>query len=374
MNKVNYYEIKFPLIEYDYVVKKMIQNNVSFTNLKLVGEYYFVRIKEQEYQTLTSIDYKKVIEFARETGINLILEKIKSNLDKIIISLIIIILIYLSNLLILKVNIHSNDNNLKTLIMYNLEDYNIKNYSLKKSFNNIQKVKKQILNKYNKKIEWIEIVENGYSYDVYVIKRKQNKTISENEKCNYVAKKSGTITSINAKKGVLQVQTNNYVNAGDILISGDVIYNEELKSQICASGEIMGEVWYKVNVTYPLKKEINKLSSKNHKSISILFLGKKYNITKSKYANQKENKKIGNNFISIIINSSSKKYKKSIKYTEKQALNNSLKIAEDKVLLKLDKKSKIIGQKILKKYTNNDKMYVEVLITTEEELGIVENY
>ena len=37
-------------------------------------------------------------------------------------------------------------------------------------------------------------------------------------------------------------------------------------------------------------------------------------------------------------------------------------------------KSKIISQNILKKYVKNDTIYLKVLITVEEELGVVERY
>ena len=369
-----YILFKINELNYKYLLNKILHNNVNVYNSYVKNNEIFFIVNEKDYSTLCKLDYKKIIIFVRYTGLQYFKHIISTNIEKIIVSLVIVVFMYLSNNIILDINIHTNDKNLKSIISYKLMDYNVKEYSLKKSCKQINKIKEQILDKYNDQIEWLEIVENGYKYDVYIIEREINKIEKDNNKCNYVAKKSGTITSILARKGVLLVQENNYVTAGDTLISGEIIYNEELKKQVCASGLIMGEVWYKVNVSYPLEVSVKEDNIRSHYGISFKLFNKKYKITKDKYNEVKDIINIGNDSFGIIINKSwNNKYKK-VKYTKEEAIKKALELSRKKLIIKLDKNSKILSQNILKKYVNDGRMYIEVLLTVEEELGVVENY
>ena len=366
--------IKFSLIHNKYIINKIIKNNINIINSYEKNKFIYIELSINDYEKLKVLDYKKVIQVVSYKGIINLKYILKNSIEKIIVSLIIIILLYLSNFLIININIHTSDKNLKNLINYYLIDNKINSFSIKKGYNKLNIIKEKILDKYRDKIEWIEIVNKGYSYDVYVIKRKQNRFNIDNNRCHYIARKSGTITSIVAQKGVLLVQENNYVSAGDILISGDIIYNDELKKEVCATGVIKGEVWYKVNVSYPLV--INKKVKNNnvHYNFNLIIFNKKFKILNSKYNEEKEVKKIGNKSLGIIVSKSwNNKYKK-VTYTEKEAANKALNIAKNKLLIKLPKNSQIISQNILKKYINNGKIYIEVLLTAEEEIGVVENY
>lgn len=357
-----------------YVLKKLLQVNTDIISTKQKDGKLFYVINENDYNELIKYDYKKIIMFEKYCGLKDIKEKLKTNIEKIIISLSILIILFLSNLYIIKVNVHANDLNLKKTLTYSLIDEGIKAHSIKKSYKEISIIKEKILNKYNDEIEWIEIVKKGYEYDVNIIKREKNKTINHFDRCNYVAVKSGTVKSITVKKGVLQVQENNYVNAGDILINGDIIYNEELKDSVCASGKITGETWYKVNVSYPLKKEYT--FQKNNGMYNVVFkiFNKKYFLLNDKYIKPESIFKLGGKFLGINITKSKKTYHKKVKYTEEEAIKKSLEIARKKVKLKAGNKSTILSENILKKSVNNDKINIEVLITVEEELGVVENY
>ena len=230
------------------------------------------------------------------------------------------------------------------------------------------------MNKYINDIDWVEITKNGYRYNVDIIKREEKHYNSENNFCNYIAVKSGTVKSIIVRKGVLQVSENNYVNKGDILINGEIIYNEELKKNICASGKITGETWYKVNVSYPLTRTIIKTKNSGMYNVKLSFLDKNYLLLKDKYKEPKNIFKIGGNFLGLTITKSKIKYYKTIRYNLDEAENKALNIARKKVLLKARNNSRILSENTLKKNANNGKMDIEVLFTIEEELGVVENY
>lgn len=365
---------KCSILDYEYVLKKIFESGINIISSKLKGKEYYFIVYEDDYNILSRYDYKKVIVFSGYYGLFNIINIIKKNIIYIMSTLVVILILFLSNFFILKVDIHTNNKNLSLLIKYYLIDNKIDDFSLKKDFNTIKTIKENLLKKYSDEIEWIEIKNNGYKYDIYVIERKKNKIISESDRCNYVAKKSGTITKIKATKGVLLVQENNYVNVGDILIGGSIIYNDELKKEVCAKGKIYGEVWYEVQVSYPMVKTYNVSNKNKFYNISLRMFGNNYKIFKSKYNDEKTIKKIGNEKFGINIISSTKYSKKNRVITEEQATKLALNKASENIILKSHNKSKVLSQNILKKYVNNGTIYMKVLITAEEELGVVENY
>ena len=366
--------LKCNVKDYSYVIKKIFQNNIDIIDSYKKKDDYFFVMYENDYQTLLKLDYKKVIILQGYKGIYNIINLINYNLLYIITTLIITLIMFLSNNFIIKVNIHTNNINLNKKIKYYLMDYNIKDISIKKNYRVIQKVKNNILNKYKDDIEWIEITSNGYNYNIYLIERKKDNIKASTDKCNYIAKKSGTITKINASRGVLLVDYNNYVNQGDILISGKIIYNDELKKEICAKGKIYGEVWYESTISYPLKESKVYDNKNKFYNLKIKLFDKKYVLLKNKYNNQKNILNLGNDRIGLEVTSSSREYKKIVKLTEKEAAKKVLDKLSESMTTKSHNKSKIISQNILKKYVKNDTIYLKVLITVEEELGVVERY
>ena len=57
------------------------------------------------------------------------------------------------------------------------------------------------------------------------------------------------------------------------------------------------------------------------------------------------------------------------KYTEKEALNNALQLAYEKVAKKINYDDKILSQKILQNKVIDSKMEVDIFIITEEEIS-----
>lgn len=370
----NYVLAKCHIKDESYILKRVLNYNINIIYSFQKGEYLFYKFERKDFELICELDYKKALIFVKDYGLNYLKYFLKNNIENIIMSIAIIVIVFLSRLIILNVNIYINDKNLEKQIRYTLEDENIKNYSLKKSFDYIKKVKSKILKTYKDDIEWIEIKNNGYNYDVYIIKRKKQDKKSKNIRCHYVAIKSGTVRSIIAKRGVIQTQENNFVNSGDILISGQVIYNEELKNEVCASGKVYGEVWYKVNVSYPLIKEVNYKNSDGKINVKFNIFNKGYKLFNDKLNNEKSLFRIGFDGLNINFIKSESYAKKKVKISEKNAQKKALTKARKNVLIKANKNAKIIDENILKKYIKNDKIYLEVLISVEEEIGVVENF
>lgn len=96
-------------------------------------------------------------------------------------------------------------------------------------------------------LSWVGISVQGVTIKIHVAEKMED-TRETALRGNVVAKKSGTIRSIFVLKGQKAVEVGDEVNAGDVLISGDIVYEEEGKEpvydQTAAKGTILASVWY----------------------------------------------------------------------------------------------------------------------------------
>ena len=281
-----------------------------------------------------------------------------------------ILLIFLSNI-IFDINIICDNKELKSIIKKELSNNNIDRFKFKKSYKNNELIKNNIINKYKDKIEWLEIKNNGVRVEVNVLERKINNNTISDEINNIVAGKSGFIKKIIVEDGVKAIDENNYVNKGDIVISSDIYLNDELKTRVNAKGKIYAEVWYKVNVEYPLNRKV-KVYKNKHKKILYFKIGNKYlELFKYKYYDRKNiisiNDKLTNISFGIeeiyeyeIINK---------KYKIEEAKGLSIKKAKSEIEKRLTDEEYIIEEKTLDFNSNSGKINIEVFFSVYEEIS-----
>lgn len=354
-------------------IKRLISLNIELYKIDYL-KYNEVNIiinnndyaKINELKTIYEI---KIVELYGINKIKNILKKYKYILVILMISFLFIL--FLSNI-IFKVDIIHNDKNIRELLREELVNYDIKPMALKKSYKYINKVKEKILKKYQDKIEWLEIERIGTKYIVRVEER-----IINNEKDtllprNIVAKKNATILKIEAENGEIIKNKNDYVHKGDVIISGSIYLNDNLKENKVAIGKVYGEVWYKVEVEYPLIYYEEKIMS-DEKDIYFFNINsfkfklnhiKNYNVKKS------ETNIFKHLFLPISITKETYKKVKYIKQklTYEEAINKAIECAENKIKKRLKEKEYIIRTKKLKVEENNSKIIVEMFFTVYEDI------
>lgn len=109
------------------------------------------------------------------------------------------------------------------------------------------------------RLSWVGISVQGVTMTIHVAEKTEDKR--ETALCgDVVAKKGGTIRSIFVLKGQKAVEVGDEVNAGDVLISGDIVYEEEGKEpvydQTAAKGTVLASVWYEGVSRVPLEQSI----------------------------------------------------------------------------------------------------------------------
>ena len=347
-------------------------NNINILKLEQISyKEALIKINYKDYDKLLKIKSIYDITLINNTGFL----KFKELLNKhkyflIMFTFGILFLIYLCNI-IFEVDVISTNNELNNLIKKDLENYNIKKYKLKKSYKEKERIKSELLEKYNDTIEWIEITDVGTKYEVQVVERKKKVTEEKNEYTNIVASKSGVLRKIYAEEGVKVVDNNTYVNKGDIIISGAITKDEEIKRIVNAKGKVYAEVWYNVNIEFPLEYTEKKYTNEKKKSVYI-HLGNKY-ISKRRFKNFERRKilSLKNRLVPFELGIEEEQKVNIIndKYTVEEAKKKAILSAKEKILQSLDKDEYITSQKTLKFYAKDSKIVLDIFFSCYEQIG-----
>lgn len=374
MNKVLW--VKCKCDDYYKFINKIKYINIKILEIKYEQGYVYLKIEDKYLEKLNKylISYKFSV--VKETGVYDILNKIKRNYIFCICLLIGIILFFIMSNMVVKINIIHESSEIREIIADELDEYGIKVLSFKKSYKELDKIRQEILDKYPEKLDWMEFDVDGMIINVRIEERIITDTNKDDKVCNLVAAKSGIINDIKVEQGEVLVNINDYVNEGDILVTGVINYNEEMKRTTCASGEIYATTWYTVDVKIPF--EYSEYVETGKKKYNIVWEndGNKKQILRERFDSYnsylKNILKIFDFNLYVETEMETKKITKT--YTEDEALEVGINKAIENVLIKLGEKDEIIDKKVLKKVVNNSTMDIEVfvivkeLISTEEEI------
>ena len=345
-------------------INKCNKYNIELYNINYIDkDNIIVKINKEDYKNIKAYNYYSEIEIYRNVGIDYFFYRI-DKLKYFILSFILcLVFTYLISNIILRINVIHSNKNIRELVSDELYEYGIKKYSIKKDFNKLEDIKNKILESNKDKLEWISITNIGMTYVVRVEERIIDKPKVENEYCNVVATKESLVTNIFSDKGDILVNVNDLVRKDDILISGNLILNEETKSYTCASGKVMGKVWYNTNIIIKrdyLKKEYTGKKRYNFIINHKILKNNKYSKFDKKYI-------INNRFIKIYkeIEYKEKRYK----YNELDSVNKALLEIDNKFKNKLNNNGKVLDKKILNKNINNKEINLNVFVITEENIG-----
>ena len=355
----------------DYFLKELIKRNINIYHLEKNYKNIVVIVDYNDYLKVLDIKTTYKIKEIKKYGISRIKEIFRNNLFFFIFALIGIILnIVLSNI-IFKIEINHPNKQLVNLIKKDLKEYGIDKYKLKVSYKNKEKIKKRILEKEKDRIEWIEIDNIGTKYIINVEERKLN---NNNSKCierNIIAKKEAIIMSIKSSKGEIAKKKNDYVAKGEVIISGLIHNKDTIVSKKCASGEVYGEVWYKVLITIPKMYKKEELTNNKNYGLSISIFNRNIDIHK-KMNHFKMNNLSGvySSFIPINISFSEYRETKIIKriYDMNNVDDIAMNIATKKIKDKLEDEECILNKKVLKKSVKNSKIEVEIFLKVKENI------
>lgn len=355
----------------DYFFKEIIKKEIPIYDIKKNKDKLYITIDYQDYLNIKEMKTTYKINVISRYGVNKYKYLIKRNLYFIVFFIMsILINIFLSNI-IFKVEVIHPNKKIVNIIKNDLQEYGLKKYNLKPNYKKKEIIKNNILKKEKNIINWIEIEEKGTKYIVKIEERKEKKKNTLCKERNLVAKKNAIIIDINASNGEIIKRKNDYVAKGEVIVSGLIYNKEKIVSKRCATGNVYGEVWYKVKISLPRYYFSEEKINKKAFGIIIKIFNKEYKIPNTlRNYKKKEYNIIENNIVPIKLSFATYqkmrriKHQKSQKMLEKEALEETTKQFKKK----LKKQELILGKKVLKIEQNNSKINMEVFVKVKEDI------
>lgn len=355
------------------IIKRLKNNNIDILNLKVIDDGIIVKIYKRDYEKLLSIKTIYEVNIINYSGLYNIKNKILKNKFIIISILICLIFLYFLTNLIFNIEIITNDNNMKAKIEQELKNNNITKYKFKKSYNELQKIKNNILDKYRDEIEWMEIEVIGTKYIIKFEPRIKKEIKVENNFRNIVASKDAVIKDMYVDSGQIIKSKNTYVKKGDVIVSGYIYLNDNIKDTVRADGAIYGECWYNVTITYPYKYYEEKETG-NSKSVIVIKLFDKeielFNFNKYKYKKTINETLLKNNILPIKLIYQKQKEMKIIKENnnEKEIIERAVEYSKKSIEKKLEKDEYISDYKLLNKESFSDSIKLNIFFSVIENI------
>lgn len=354
-------------------IKRLANNKINIYNMEMINrnEANIVILKSDYLKVL---NIKSIYEFniVGGTGMIKIRKTLKLNSLILVFLVIGIIVLQILSRMIFSIEVIHTDKSIRNKMLSELENYGLKIHAFKKSYDEVQKIKEQILTNHKDDIEWLEIENIGTKYIVRLEERKIKNNEESNEKRHVIASKNAIIKKIEAENGEIVKEINSYVNAGDIIISGNITLNEQVKNTVSASGHVYGEVWYKVKVDYPLAYSEKHETGNSQKRLVFNFLNKSYELGFKKYKDKNVSSKTLLKHIFLPISLTYDNQRELIVIDEVYTIEQAIKKAEERayseINSKLNDKEKILSSKNLKVDVNDSKIELEMFFTVYEDI------
>ena len=284
-------------------LKRLKNNNIDLININYIGKDEInIKIYKYDYEKVLKLKTIYEINILKYYGFIKIKNDILNNKYIILFMFIFLIILYVLSNMIFDVEIITNDSKMRNTLELELKKYGIEKYNFQKNYNTIQNIKAKILFSHRSEIEWIEIESIGTKYIIRYEPRIKNDIKNDNKLRNIIAKKDAVIKSMNIASGQVVKDLNSYVKKGDIIVSGYIDLNGDIKDTISSNGVVYGEVWYKVTVTYPYNYKETKETGNKKKVIALKIFNNNielFNFNKYKTKNIKEKTVLRNNLLPI---------------------------------------------------------------------------
>ena len=353
-------------------INKCIQNNINIKDINYIDDDNLnANIDISDFKRLKKACYFCKIKIIKYEGFNGIKLHLRNNIYVYLLFLWCFILMDILSSYIVKINVIHENSKIRNLVMDELDSHGIRKYTLAFSFDELEKIKNEILDDNPNTLEWMSITRVGMSYVIRVEERIIKKDIVNDLPRNIIAGKDALITKVISSKGEVMVRSNDYVKKGDILISGEIKLYDEIKSLVAASGSVYGKVWYEADAIIPLFEE-RKLDT-NRSRYNISFNNKV--LLKNKYPLFRLDRIREINILGLKI-----KIYKELEYVKEVHKYSSLEMdnlvsqkIEESFSKKLNGDGRIISQKVLKKEEKKSTIEYRVFVVTNELISKYEN-
>lgn len=367
------YEVKITGRNVKRFIKQLYRAGILLLDIKYKKKSVYIKLDKDNYNKLLDVKTIYDVELKRVYGLARLNDVVQRHYI-FFISLFIgfIVLLFLTKI-IQDVEVVHAKKDIRDLVYQELENRGIKKNHFILTFDKQEQIAKDIMDNNKDKIEWLEIERVGVKYIVRVEERIINGPNKKNSNQHIVAKKDGIIVKIEASKGEIVKKINDFVKKGDIIISGNIMKDEEIKKTTSAEGVVFAETWYQVEIDMPLQYKEQQKTGRKKKTLSFNFLGQEislFSLEKYKHKNRDEIFAINNPILPISISFNEDEELNVIDevYTYEEAIDKAITLAKEKLMSRLGKDDKIISEKKLKTEENGSTILVRVFFKVYEDI------
>ncbi|GGJ83360.1 hypothetical protein GCM10007063_02330 [Lentibacillus kapialis] len=332
-------------------------------------------------------DYKLI--FTNKGGMPFLLKRFARKKELLVGLLLSILLTFFLSNIIWEVKITGVPKDIEEKISEKLEAYGIHQGTWALSLDSPSDIQQRLINDIPELL-WVGIQQNGTSFKLEGVEKK----IVEEEEVegprNLVATKKGVIENMYVAKGLPKVQVNDFVEPGDVLVSGKIQFKNEDDSDvndekeddsyelIAAEGEVIAKTWYETEVTIPLKASHERLTGNNemkyHLKIGNLELPL-WGFGDPEYQDIHRDRHEKDLYffkwklpVSLMETTLSEKRYFKTERTKAEAVDIGIRQAKNELQLKLGPEAEIISENILQETTESGKVKLILYMAVEEDI------
>lgn len=228
-------------------------------------------------------------------------------------------------------------------------------------------------------LTWVGVEVKGSTFHFRVVEKNEPKEKKRKGPQHLVAAKEAVVVKLFVKKGQAAVKRDQFVQKGQVLVSGLIGTEEKLK-EVAAEGEVLGETWYRTTVEMPITTDFQVLTGRqvNKHLLEINeFRFPIWGFKSHSFANHKKDEQVHSvSFLGLKlpINYVEKTYYESKRtsrsYTKKEAELQALETAREDLQAKLSEKAEIRGEKILHSQVVNGKVKLSIHFQVLENIAV----
>lgn len=344
---------------------KCIKNNINLYDIHYITEEKCTMIINlNDYKSIKKLNYYSDIKIVKYEGLLGIKKHVKDNIYFYLIFIFCFALMDIITSYIVDINIIHENKSIRNLVKKELEEHNIKKYSLAYDFDELEKIKNEILKDNPTTLEWMSITKEGMKYVIRVEERIIKNPVNEEGYRHVIASKDGKVTKILSTKGDVLVRSGEYVKKGQRLISGEITLYDNIKGYTLATGTVYGNVWYTAKIAYPKKEAIKTETGKTRYNLNInnkIFLKNKY-----KYFYQENKREIKILGLKIKIYKEKEYNEKVHTLKDDEVIKRATEKVENEFITKLKNTGEVKKISVLEKNIDDDYGYIEFFVMTNE--------
>lgn len=318
------------------------------------------------------------ISFIKREGFPFFMKKVLKNSGVVTGVFLFVLTMFLLSNMIWKINISGASPETEENIRKQLTALGVKVGTLQFFVDDVEMIQRKLTDQIEA-ITWIGVELNGTVYQFKVVEKESPEEQQVIGPQNLIAKQKAMIVDMFVEEGKTEVKVHDYVQRGQLLVSG-IIGKEGEEKLVPAKGKIFGETWYKSEVKLPIEMSTLGLTG-NKKKKHVLKVDKLsipiWGFGKVNYTDYKLEENEHHVYLlqwKLPISYVKKTYREQEKvtriYSNEEAIQTAKELARKDLEDLLDDDANIKGEKVLHQVIDNGKVFLTIHFQVIENIAV----